>query len=144
MPTSYPSDLNDFEWKVIAPLIPKYKKGGRKRSVDMRRVVNAIFYILKAGCQWNMLPKDFPPKSTVHEYFSAWKKDGTIDHMHRKLRKITRVIADRKPDETAGIIDSQSVKTAEEADQKGVGVDMGKKNTGKKKTYIGRYTGTLK
>jgi len=126
MTKTYPSDLSDLEWQVIAPLIPKPKKGGRKRSVNIRYVLNAIFYILKTGCQWNMLPKDFPPKSTVHEYFSQWNQDSTIDRIHRKLRKVTRVLAGKQPEETAGIIDSQSTKTTEEALRRGY--DAGKKN----------------
>jgi len=126
MTKTYPSDLSDLEWQVIAPLIPKPKKSGRKRSVNIRYVLNAIFYILKTGCQWNMLPKDFPPKSTVHEYFSQWNQDSTIDRIHRKLRKVTRVLAGKQPEETAGIIDSQSTKTTEEALRRGY--DAGKKN----------------
>lgn len=126
MPKLYPSDLSDFEWQVIAPLIPKAKKGGRKRSVDVRAVMNAIFYILKTGCQWNMLPKNFPPKSTVYLYFATWSADGTIERMHRKLRRTARVLVGKHPDESVGIIDSQSTKTTEEAMSRGY--DAGKKN----------------
>lgn len=128
MPTLYASDLSDFEWQVIAPLIPKAKKGGRKRTTDLRAVLNAIFYILKTGCQWHMLPRSFPPKSTVHMYFVQWRTDGTVERIHRKLRRINRVLANKKPDETVGIIDSQSVKTTEEAASRGY--DAGKKNQG--------------
>lgn len=122
----YSSDLTDFEWQVIAPLIPKAKKGGRRRSVDLHAVLNAIFYILKTGCQWHMLPKDFPPKSTVYAYFSVWSVDGTIDRIHRKLRRTARLLVGKKSDETVGIIDSQSTKTTEEAVS--CGYDAGKKN----------------
>ena len=125
MPKSYPSDMTDEEWEVIRPLIPQAKKGGRPRSVQMCSILNAIFYVVKGGIQWRMLPKEFPPMGTVYWYFSLWKKDGTIEKIHDKLRKITRVTADKKPDATAGIIDSQSVKAAEEAEKPGY--DAGKK-----------------
>lgn len=140
MPKIYSSDLTDFEWQVIAPLIPKAKKGGRKRSTDQRAVLNAIFYILKTGCQWHMLPKEYPPKSTVYMYFAKWRDEGTIEKIHRKLRKISRVLANKKPNETVGIIDSQSVKTTEEADS--CGYDGGKKNQRQKTTLNRRYSGT--
>ena len=134
MPKSYPSDMTDQEWEIISPLIPAAKKGGRKRTVNIRNVVDAIFYVVKGGIQWEMLPKDFPPKSTVYWYFAQWKKDGTIEKIHDKLRKITRVANERKPEPTAGIIDSQSIKTTEEA-RSHKGFDAGKKNKGKKTTY---------
>jgi len=100
-------------------LIPAAKKGGRHRSVNIRKVVDAIFYVNKGGIQWDMLPKDFPPKGTVYWYFSQWKKDGTLEKIHDKLRKIVRVTEGKEPEPTAGIIDSQSVKTSEEAKNRG-------------------------
>src|SRR5580765_7159493 len=78
----YPSDLNDAEWALVAPLIPSSKRGGRPRSVDVREVLNAIFYVLWTGCQWKALPKDFPPKSTVYDYLDLWEWDGTLERIH--------------------------------------------------------------
>jgi transposase len=126
MPNSYPSDMTDQEWEIIHPLIPAAKKGGRHRSVNIRKVMDAIFYVVKGGVQWRMLPKDFPSYGTVYWYFSQWKKDGTLEKIHDQLRKIVRVTEDKEPEPTAGIIDSQSVKSAEEAESRGY--DAGKKN----------------
>ena len=136
MKKSYPSDLTDLEWQIVEPLVPKPRitHGGRPRTADMRRVLNAIFYVLKGGITWRMVPKDFPPAGTVYYYFCLWKNDGSIERIHDKLRSIVRVQADKKPYATAGIIDSQSVKTTEEA-RKAKGYDAGKKNKGKKEAY---------
>lgn len=131
--TAYPSDLTDLEWGIIEGMIPKAKKGGRKRSVSIREILNAVFYVLDNGIKWRSLPHDYPAWQTVYWYFNLWAEDGTIVKVHKKLRKINRVIAGRKPEETVGIIDSQSTKTTEEAKTKGF--DAGKKNKGKKKTY---------
>ncbi len=81
----YPSDLTDGEWALIAPLIPPAKHGGRKRSVDVREVLNGIFYVLSTGCQWTAIPKDLPPKSTVYDYFDLWEWDGTLERIHHEL-----------------------------------------------------------
>jgi putative transposase len=126
--------MTDQEWEIIKPLIPAAKRGGRHRSVDIRKVVDAIFYVTRGGIQWAMLPKDFPPMSTVYWYFAQWKRDGTIEKIHDKFRKLVRVIAEKKPEPTAGIIDSQSSKTTEEA-RTHKGFDAGKKNKRKKATY---------
>ena len=141
MPKSYPSDMTDQEWAIIEPLIPAAKQGGRHRSVDIRRVLDAIFYVTKGGIQWAMLPKDFPPVGTVYWYFAQWKRDGTLEKIHDRLRKIVRVIENKKPEPTAGVIDSQSVKTSEEAETRGF--DAGKKNKGKKTANRGRYAGVV-
>ncbi len=109
----YPSDLSDAEWKQLEPLIPPAKNGGRKRSSDMREVLNAIFYVLKTGCQWDMLPHDFPPKGTVYEYFNTWSRDGTWERMNTKLRAQVRLAEGREATPSAAIVDSQSVKTTE-------------------------------
>ena len=109
----YPTDLSDQEWEQLAPLIPAAKLGGRKRSTDMREVVNAIFYVLKTGSQWDMLPHDFPPKGTVFDYFNQWSKDGTWERMNAKLRVRVRLAAGREATPSAAIVDSQSVKTTE-------------------------------
>src|SRR3979490_1482952 len=78
----YPSDLSDREWALIEPAIPPAKRGGRRREVDVREVLNAIFYVLTTGCQWQALPKDLPPKSTAHSYFMLWDWDGTLERIH--------------------------------------------------------------
>ena len=110
---AYPSDLSDAEWQVIAPLIPPAKPGGRPREVDMREIVNGIFYITRSGCAWRMLPHDFPPWSTVHHYFRAWRKEGTWEKIHDALRARVRLQEGRDPQPSAAILDSQSVKTTE-------------------------------
>jgi transposase len=109
----YPSDLTDDEWAHVAPLIPPAKPGGNKRSVDVREVMNGIMYILSTGCQWRALPKDLPPKSTVHDYLILWSCDGTLDRIHHTLYVECREQAEREASPTAAIIDSQSVKSAE-------------------------------
>ena len=81
----YPSDMTDAEWALIEPLIPPEKRHGRHREVNVREVVNAIFYVLSTGCQWRALPKDLPPRSTVHEYFTLWEGDGTLERIHFAL-----------------------------------------------------------
>ncbi len=109
----YPSDLTDDEWAHIAPLIPPAKSGGNKRSVNVREVMNAIMYILSTGCQWRAIPKDLPPRSTVHNYFIWWHCDGVLDRIHDALYVECRKKAERDGSPTAAIIDSQSVKSAE-------------------------------
>ncbi len=109
----YPSDLSDAEWALIAPLIPPAKRGGRKRSVDVREVLNGIFYVLSTGCQWNALPKDLPPKSTVYDYFDLWQWDGTLERIHHALYLALRDQAGREASPTAAVIDSQSAKAAQ-------------------------------
>jgi transposase len=109
----YPSDLTDAEWALAEPLIPPAKRGGRKRSVDVREVLNGIFYILATGCQWRALPKDLPPRSTVHEYLRLWDWDGTLARLHHALYVQAREQAGREASPSAAILDSQSVKSAE-------------------------------
>jgi transposase len=109
----YPSDLTDDEWGFVAPLIPLAKPGGNKRSVDIREVMNGVMYILGTGCQWRALPKDLPPKSTVHDYLVLWTCDGTLDRIHHALYVACREQAEKETSPTAAIIDSQSVKSAE-------------------------------
>jgi transposase len=109
----YPTDLSDWEWALIAPLIPPAKHGGRKREVDVREVLNGILYVLGTGCQWRALPKDLPPRSTVHEYLTLWEWDGTLDSIHHELYVMTRDLEGREASPSAGAIDSQSVKSAE-------------------------------
>jgi transposase len=109
----YPNDLTDEEWALIAPLIPAAKRGGRRREIDVREVLNAIFYVLSTGCQWKALPKDLPPKSTAHAYFMLWDWDGTLERIHSALYIETREREGRDTSPTAAIIDSQSAKAAQ-------------------------------
>ena len=109
----YPSDLTDEEWGIIAPLVPPAKRGGNKRTVNVREIVNGLMYILSTGCQWAALPKDLPPRSTVNRYFMRWDHDRTLDRLHHALYVQCREQSGRDASPTAGIIDSQSVKSAE-------------------------------
>jgi transposase len=109
----YPSDLTSDEWALIAPLLPPAKKGGAKRTVDLREVVNGLLYVLSTGCQWRAIPKDLPPKSTVYDYFDLWDWSGTLMCIHHALYVECREAAGREASPTAAIIDSQSVKSAE-------------------------------
>ena len=109
----YPSDLTDEEWMLVEPLIPPAKHGGRHRTVVVREVVNGVMYVLSTGCQWRYLPKDLPPKSTVHDYLTRWNYDGTIERIHHALYVQCREAAERQASPTACVIDSQSVKSAE-------------------------------
>jgi transposase len=108
----YDSDMTDEEWALVAPLIPPSKRGGRKREVNVREVLNAIFYVLWTGCQWKALPKDFPPKSTAHWYLMLWGWDGTLERVHHALYVAVREQEGREASPTAAIIDSQSTKAA--------------------------------
>jgi transposase len=109
----YPSDLTDDEWALVKPLIPPAKHGGRRRTVMLREVVNGVMYMLSTGCQWRYLPKDLPPKSTVHDYLTRWNYDGTIERIHHALYVQCREAVGRQASPTACVIDSQSVKSAE-------------------------------
>ena len=109
----YPSDLTDAEWALVEPFIPPAKRGGRRRTVDVRAVLDGILYVLATGCQWRALPKDLPPRSTVHDYLTLWARDGTLGRLHHALFVQAREQAGREASPTAAIIDSQSVKGAE-------------------------------
>ena len=109
----YPSDVTDEEWAEIAPLIPPARRGGRRRTVNIREVFNGLMYVLSTGCQWRALPKEFPPRSTVFDYFGLWQADGTLRRIHSALYVKCREQQARVSGPTVGIIDSQSVKSAE-------------------------------
>jgi len=109
----YPSDVTDAEWEHIEPLIPPGKRGGRKRSVDVREIVNGLMYVLSTGCQWRYVPKDLPPRSTLFDYFDLWTWNGTLDRIHHTLYVKCREAMGREASPTACVIDSQSVKGAE-------------------------------
>lgn len=132
---TYPSDLTDREWKLLEPLLPKPKATGRPIEQPRRAILNAIFYLNRTGCQWGMLPKDFPPKSTVFDYFSTGRKSGLWERLNERLRVKVRVAAGRKPSPTAAILDSQSVKGAEQGGDT-VGYDAGKKIGGRKRHLL--------
>ena len=109
----YPSDLTDAEWAIVERMIPPARHGGRRRSVNVREVLNAIFYVLWTGCQWKALPKDLPPKSTVHDYLILWNCDGTLERIHHALYVAVREQEGREASRTAAIIDSQTAKEAQ-------------------------------
>ncbi len=109
--TPYPSDLTDEQWSIVASLIPSAQPGGRHRSVDMREVINGIMYLLRTGCSWRHLPHDFPPWGTVHYYYRRFRLDGTWERLHDRLRERVRRKVGKKPTPSAGIVDSQSIKT---------------------------------
>jgi transposase len=116
----YPSNLTDAEFALVAPIIPPPKRGGNRRHVNIREVVNGLMYILSTGCQWRAIPKDLPPRSTLRGYFDLWCWDGTLDRLHDALYARCREQAAREPSPTAAIIACQSVKSVE----KGGGADQ--------------------
>src|SRR3954451_13261616 len=121
----YPTDVTDEQWALLEPLIPPAKKGGRPRQVRMRLVLNTIFYLLKSGCQWAMLPKDLAKRSTANDYFTRWKKDGTWQAILDALRRQLRFSAGHEPEPQKAAIDSQTVKGSEAGGVRGY--DGGKK-----------------
>lgn len=132
---AYSSDMTDGEWALIAPMLPAPKPGGRPRTTCVRRVVDAVFYLLQTGCQWRMLPRDFPPRSTVYGYFRAWRDDGTWARIHDALYRRCRDLEGREESPSVAIIDSQSVKTGPDA-REAVGFDAGKRIKGRKRHLL--------
>ena len=137
----YDSDINDIEWHLLEPLIPPEKPGGRPRDVNMREIVNAIFYVLRTGCGWRLLPHEFPPWQTVFGYFNSWRKAGVWEQINAALREAVREQEDRNAEPSAAIMDSQSVKTTAVAGIRGF--DGGKLIVGRKRFILVDVMGLL-
>ncbi|WP_406054067.1 IS5 family transposase [Streptomyces sp. NBC_01077] len=135
----YPSDLTDEQWALVEPLLPPARvgpKGGRREKHPRRRIVDAIFYVVRAGCAWRQLPKDFPPWPAVYWYFTWWHDDGTVERVHDALSDRVREADGRNPEPSAGLIDSQSVRTADTVPAATRGFDAGKQVKGRKRFIV--------
>jgi putative transposase len=131
---TYPTDLSDEQWKLLETILPPPERLGRKRSVDLREICNALCYLNRAGCQWRMLPEGFPPWQTVYYYFRLWRDSQWFITLNDSLRGEVRRAAGRETDPSAAVVDAQSVKTDEQADSSGF--DAGKKVKGRKRHIL--------
>jgi putative transposase len=138
---SYPSDMNDQEWICIAPYVQQKQGAGRKRTVNIREIINALLYLAKTGCQWRMLPHDFPKWYHVAYYFYKWVEDGTLQQINDCLREAIRIEVDKDPEPSVGIIDSQSVKTVISGEERGF--DSAKQVKGRKRNAMVDTLGLL-
>lgn len=137
----YPADLTDEQWAAVERLLPRAKRGGRPRAVDLRLVLDTLFYLAKTGCQWAMLPRDLAKRSTAHGYFAAWRDDGTWQKVLDALRRRVRTEAGREPEPRKAAIDSQTAKGSEAGGPRGY--DGGKKVNGRKRHLVVDSTGLL-
>lgn len=137
----YPSDLSDEEWAILAPLITPGTQAGHPQVLELRRIVDAVFYLLRTGCQWRALPHEFPPWPSVFYHYAKWRHQGTWERINTSLRERYRVASGRKPQPTAAIIDSQSARTTEAGGPRGY--DGGKKVSGRKRHVLVDTEGTL-
>src|SRR3954468_3342326 len=141
MARTYPTDLTDEQWAWIEPLLPAAKRGGRPRTVDLRLVLDTVFYLTRAGCQWSMLPSDLAARSTAHDYFAAWQADGTWQAVMDALRRQVGAAAGREPAPRKAAIDSQTVKGSEAGGARGY--DGGKRVNGRKRHLVVDSLGLL-
>ncbi len=138
---TYPTDLSDEQWKLLEPILPPREQFGRKRSVNLREIINALCYLARAGCQWRLLPTNFPKWQTVYYYFSRWRDAEWFVALNNRLRQKVRRSVGKQASPSAAIIDSQSVKTDEQADNRGY--DAGKKVKGRKRHILVDTLGLL-